>query len=358
VLGLASVIAATVLATGGLLHDWQGPGSGDVGLATGRIGGPVTAAPEPEPARLASHPDLASELAVDVIGEAAAGGLVLATGDGRTLDLGPISKVVSAHRVGDGWAVVSGHPGTTRLWWVSAGERPVSLLAGMDSIAIDGERVGWRRGSLLFAATLSGQGELAERVTTTAPDGDGHPVGFVGQAVLLARSEPAGWDIWQPAAGDYQPAWTGRVIRVYGELAGGQAALGLVPPEPGASGPCLAELDPGRGLAPARAGCLPGGLSAAGPAALSPRGRWLITTQEGAGTVLVDVTAALAEQPSAVTEVPDLPAPAGPPVWVDPEQALVPTADSLVRVVPEQLFAGVTELVALPATGMVVVEPV
>lgn len=361
---LASVIGATVLATGVVLQDWPGTGDG-AGPAAGVIIEPVPTDPSLDqldpPPRLAGRPGLPAELAVDLVGAGAAGGLVLAASDGRTLELGPVRDVISAHRVAGGWALVSGHPGTTRLWWVGQDDpRPVSLLAGMDSIVMERARVAWRRGAMLSTATLSGEGALQDRVDTTAPAGDGHPVGFAGPTVLLARVEPAGWDTWRPDRGGYTQAWTGRVLRVYGGAPDGAAAVGLVPPGAGADGPCLARLDPERRLAPTDRSCPPGGLSADGPAALSPHGRWLITTAAGAGgPVLVDVGDVRAGQPVPVIAVPELASLVGRPVWVDPEQALLPGPDRLVRVVPERLFAGDpagVEVVPLPGGQALVVE--
>jgi hypothetical protein len=364
--GLVGVVGATVLATGLFVQVWQGPSGGEIGPATGLVGDPVTGEPDArrsptQSPRLADPPALAAGLAVDLIGEGASGRMVLATGAGDPMDLGPVEDVVSAHRVGQGWAVVSGQPGTTRLWWVSPQREPVPLLAGMDSVVVERARVAWRRGALLATGSLSGRGELERRAGTAAPAGDGQPVGFLGSVVLLARTEPAGWDIWQPARGDYAPAWTDRLLRVYGAVPGGQAAVGLVPPEPGAGGPCLARLEVGQRLVPVQVGCPTTGPAAAGPAALSPDGRWLIAggRGDGAGPVLVDVVAALAERPGAVVRVPGLARPAGRPVWLDPEQALVPTADGLVRVVPEALLAGGPGGVQVVASGagLLVVEP-
>ncbi|MPZ27185.1 MAG: hypothetical protein GEV12_12435 [Micromonosporaceae bacterium] len=369
--GLVAVVGATVLATGVLLQDWQGSGGTTLGPAAGRIGDPVaTAAPTPDrPAELAHDPALPFALAADLVGDGVTGGRVLATGDGRTMDLGAVDTVVSAHRVAEGWAVVGGDPGTTRLWWLGADGASVTVLAGMDSIVVERERVAWRRGAVLATARLSGQGDLVERFTTAAPEGGGLPVGFLGERVLLSRTDPAGWDTWLPTADDYRPAWNDQVTRVYGALPGGQEALGLVPPQSGGepAGACLARLAVDRELAPAEVACLPGelsgggGLSVDGPAALSPDGRWLVTTtgDPEAGPVLVDVAAAFAQQP-AVTTVPEVSAVTGKPVWLDPERAVLPTADGLVRLAPERLLAGSpggVEVTPLAGAAVLVVEP-
>lgn len=371
--GLVAVVGATVLAAGVLLQDWQGSSGGSIGPAAGRIGDPAdaTATPTPDrPAELAYDPALPVTLAADLVGDGAAGGRVLATGDGRTMSLDQVGTVVSAHQVGQGWAVISGDPGTTRLWWVDQGGVAVSRLAGMDAIAVEHDRVAWRRGAVLASASLSSQGDLVERSTTAAPEGDGQPVGFLGETVLLSRADPAGFDTWLPAAGDYRPAWNDQVTRVYGALADGSGTVGLVPPEPGAadgSGGCLAQLAADRKLAPTDLACLPdggvpdgglpgGGLSVDGPAALSPHGRWLVTAaaDPDAGPLLVDLAAAFARQP-AVSAVPDLPALTGRPVWLSPEQVVLPTADGLVRLVPERLLAGAPDAVeVMPLSGATV----
>lgn len=343
--GLVAVAGATVLATGVLMQGLPG-GGGQPGPASGLIGDPVSEPPSDsdEPATLAGDPALAVTLAVDLVGAAdGGGGPVLATGDGRTLDLSAVGEVVSAHRVGEGWAVVSGESGTARLWWVRAGQPPAPVLAGMDRIVVDQTRVAWRRGAVLAAATLSGDGELRDRSTTAAPDGDGQPAGFLGDTVLLTGSNPAGWDTWQPG-GDYQPGWNDQVVRVYGELPDGRSAIGLVRPEPDTGRPCLARLDVQRKLAPAELRCQAGELSADAPAALSPEGDWLITmggagNEAGTRPVLVDVAEALVDQP-AVTVVRGLRSLAGPPVWVDLARVLVRSGDRLVRVDSERLRTG------------------
>lgn len=344
--GLVAVVGATVLATGALMQGLPGGGGGQPGPASGVIGDPaIERSGDPdEPTTLAGDPALAVTLAVDLVGAADAGeGPVLATGDGRMLDLSAIGEVVSAHRVGEGWAVVSGGSGTARLWWVRARQPPKPVLAGMDQIVVDQARVAWRRGAVLAAAQLSGDGELRNRSTTAAPDGDGRPAGFLGETVLLAGSDPGGWDTWHPG-GDYQPGWNAQVVRVYGELPDGESAIGLVRPEPDADQPCLARLDLQRKLAPTEVRCQAGELSADAPAALSPEGDWLITVGgagggAGTGPVLVDVAEALADRP-AVTPVRSLSSLAGPPVWADPARALVRSGDRLVRVDSERLHTG------------------
>jgi hypothetical protein len=366
--GLAAVAGATVLAAGLLIEGWQAPGRTDLGV-TGTFGDPVTvdAGPDPAVPRLASDHALAVESSVDVIGAGAGGGLVLVTGVGEVIDLGPVTGVVSAHRVGGGWAVVSGEPGTARLWWVSADRGPVSLLAGMDSIAVDGPQVAWRRGVVMFAAVLSGTGQMERRVITPAPDTDGQPVSFAGDTVLLRRAEPQGWDTWRPSLGDYQPRWTDEVLRVYGGLPGG-GAVGLVPGGAGA-GPCLALLDLERGLAAGGRTCPAEELSADGPAAVSPESRWLLVTgwspagpDPRARTLLVDLALLADGAPAGqvVTGVEGVAPATGRPVWSGPDQVLFPTPDGLARLWPERLVGGAdgaVELIPLADRPPLLVAP-
>jgi hypothetical protein len=285
---------------------------------------------------------------------------VLATADGLTIDLGAIRDVVSAQRFGGGWAVVSGDPGTARLWWVSPDREPRALLAGMDAIVVDHGQVAWQRGVMLSAASLSADGQLLEQVSTAAPRGDGYPVGFLHEAVLMERTESTGWDTWLPSQGDYRPTWTEDVVRVYGPLPDG-ASVGLVESQPGASGSCLARLD--AELVVAGTSCVTTQqLPADAPAAVSPNGQWLLSgSTEPAGSVLVDLGVAFAGQPDqAVATLAETPAVAA-PVWLGPDRVLFATAGSIVQLWPDRLRAGAddaVEQIPLDAGDALVVNPV
>ena len=100
-------------------------------------------------------------------------------------------------------------------------------------------------------------------------------VGFAGDAVLLSQDHGARWDVWPPAGGDYRPAWTEEVARVFGVAPGGETAIGLAAPRPGDPGPCLVRLRVASGLAVTARAC-PDSLPDLGPGTLSPTGRWLI----------------------------------------------------------------------------------
>jgi hypothetical protein len=352
VFGLAMIVAGTVAATGVALHDWAGSGGGPrYGVVSDLFEEQASPSETPEAPRLALDRSMPGAVSADIIGEGVDGGLVLATAAGETLPLGPIRNVVSAQRVGRGWAVVSGEPGTARLSWVTPGSEPRALLGGMDAIVVAHGQVAWQRGVVLWAATLTADGQLAGRVSTAAPEGDGLPVGFVQEAVLLERTGSNGWDTWNPARGDYRPTWTDEVLKVYGSV--DPLAVGLVPPQPGSSGPCLAQLD--TELQVAGVSCVPQALSPDRPGAVSPQGRWLLN-----GSLLVDLGEAFGGQRErAVTEVASE-STVTTPVWLGPDRVLFATADSLVQLWPDRLRAGdpdAVEQIPLSGGSLSVVQP-
>lgn len=352
--GLAMIVAGTVAATGVALHDWGGAGGGArFGVVSDLFEQQPPASPTPEAPRLAIDESLPAVVSADLVGDATNGGLVLATASGETLSLGSIRRVVSAHRFGQGWAVVSGDPGTARLSWVTKGAEPRALLAGMDTIVVGHGQVAWQRGVVLSAATLTADGRLANRVSTAAPQGDGLPVGFVQEAVLLERTESTGWDTWHPARGDYRPTWTDHVLAVYDSV--DPLAVGLVKPEPGSPGPCLARLDTELEVAGDRA-CVPQPLSPDQPGAVSPQGQWLLN-----GSLLVNLGEAFGGAPDrAVTEVAGGPQPLTTPVWLGPDRVLFATADSLVQLWPDRLRQGdpgAVEQIPLYGNSPSIVQP-
>jgi hypothetical protein len=357
VIGLAMIVAGTLVASGAALHDWRGTGDGpEFGVVSGLLEEQASQSPTPDPAPgLVIDDSIPAELSADVIGEATDGGLVLVTAGGERLELGSIRHVISAHRLSEGWAVVSGDPGTARLWWVAPGREPTALLAGMDTIVVDHGQVAWQRGVMLSAATLSPDGRLEGRVSTRAPQGDGYPVGFVQEAVLLERTETNGWDTWHPARGDYEPTWNDEVIRVYGSVTAGPPAVGLVPPQQGSDGPCLARLD--AELEVSGVSCVPEALSADAPGAVSPQGKWLLN-----GLMLVDLVEAFGgREDQAVTDVAGAPSTVTMPVWLGPDRVLFAAGDSLVQVWPERLRTGAADAVEqfpLYGASSQVVQPV
>jgi hypothetical protein len=354
VVGLAAVAVATALAAGAL------PYSPDPHLPPPQLG---FAYPEPDPAvtatphvwQLAELHALATDASVAVVGDRGDGRLILVTADGTGTGLGRLRDVISAHQVGEGWAVVTGAE-RRNLWWVeNHQQRPLLVLSNLDAVAVDRSGVAWRRGPVLSAARLSPGGALEEQVDTRV-DGRVDPLGFLGGAVLLGHtgtdSELVGWDVWWPVSGAYVPGPTEGVDRVFGVLPGEGTAVGLA----AVTGqPCLALLQVGNGLAVEATICMPG-LPGVGPAALSPDGRWLLGTGAASGdgstgAVLVDLDAALAGDQHAATAVSGVPAPVGRPVWPGPGSAVYLSTAGAVRVWPERVMSGApepTEVLAIP----------
>ncbi|QSB14067.1 hypothetical protein JQS43_21420 [Natronosporangium hydrolyticum] len=357
--GIAAVVVATVLATGAGIHSWPEPTGSELGAVSGLFGerGPASPTPQPETAAgLAVDEDLATDLATAVVGPGTTGELVLSAADGSVIELTGVRQVHAVARVDDGWAMVGGEPGRKRLWWVRPGQSPVSLLTGMDAVVIHGDQVAAQRGRLLSVAMLVA-GELVGRVSTTGP-ADGRPVGLLHDAVLLQRTTDPGWDIWQPAAGDYQPTWNSELRHVYGALSDGGSALGLLPAGANPDGDiegdadgdidadaqCLARLELADRLRVVETRCLPralvGDLLDGAPAAASPQGRWLITAGVGE-PVLVDLAAAFdAPQSSVSIPLVGLAQPKAAPLWLTSDRALLDTGDGLLEVRPSQLATG------------------
>jgi hypothetical protein len=153
---------------------------------------------------------------------------------GRSVRL-PSGNVTQVQRAGDGFVVVEQSQGDDdqRAWYVN--ERsgvPVMVLDNVRSVAVstDGEgRMAWLAGSKMFyqeTAVPAARFESTVQPVETDRPVDGRPVGFVGDAVLLADPGPAGperHDLWFPDRGDYVPTWA-TFFAVYG----GRASSELV----------------------------------------------------------------------------------------------------------------------------------
>jgi hypothetical protein len=153
---------------------------------------------------------------------------------GRTVRL-PSGNVTQVQRAGDGFVVVEQGQGDgdQRAWYVN--ERsgvPVMVLDNVRSVAVstDGEgRMAWLAGSKMYyqetAVPLARVTAKVQPVETDRPEA-GRPVGFVGDAVLLADpgpTNPQRHDLWFPDRGDYVPTWA-TFFAVYG----GRASSELV----------------------------------------------------------------------------------------------------------------------------------
>jgi hypothetical protein len=135
----------------------------------------------------------------------------LQLGTGRVLALALTASVEQVYRAQAGFVVVEVET-MRRAWFVDEKTGAQALLfdkATWVAVAGDGSgRLAWVSGADMYFRT-SVQATGTVRRTDAPPDGG--PVGFVGEAVLLADSGTDGGlarhDLWFPARGDYQPTW-------------------------------------------------------------------------------------------------------------------------------------------------------
>ncbi|WP_446218191.1 hypothetical protein [Micromonospora sp. IBHARD004] len=331
--GLALAGAVTVLVTTGMAQLGDRPGH--QGIPAVVLGDPrnVPASPLPTASPRTPPPEGPVRAELDLII-----GSWLEGNGGERRELTGVGPVERAQRVADhgGWLVTSVATAAGRtLWWVPPnGSAPQVLLAGADAVALapDGRQVAWRDGRDVFAAGLVG-GQLLATTRTPAPDG-AVPVGFAGDAVLVRQPGQGGFAVWPRLAGALPSTAERRVLNVYGVLPDGRVVGQVSAGTP--RRPCLALLDPARGLAPIRTGCGPE-LGTDGRGGVSADGRWLLVNGAGKGALLVDLgtlgsTVSARAAGPAVTDV---------VAWTPTGTALhVDGAGGLVRVRVERVLAG------------------
>lgn len=258
-----------------------------VGVQRPADDGSVFAAPGEYVAVSSPMPQVGADLPVDYVQE---GWLYLR--GGATLKL-PAGDVTQVQRAGAGFVVVApGHgDGEQRAWYVAErGGAPVLVLDGVRSVAVaaDGTgRMAWVDGAKMYyrESAVPVARTVAQPVETERPE-SGRPVGFVGDAVLLADpgpAEPERHDLWFPDRGDYEPTWA-----TFAAVYGGRGSGELVVAKRTKRNVCLAsvristlKLDesqchyvdraPGRGW-------------------VSPSGRWLVTA-DGHQAQMLDLSA-------------------------------------------------------------------
>ena len=277
---------------------------------------------------------------------------VLAEAGGKRLalpDVGPAAERAQRLPGRAGWAVVGKPTAAGRsLWIVSPDGTAHLVLAGALEIALspDGRQVSWREGAELAVAGIFGTQVVAAARTPVAPGAV--PVGFVGDAVLI-RLDPArdGHALWRPALGPPRATDDG-ALHVYGTRPDGMVVALVVAGTP--RRPCVALLDPGRNLAPARTGCGPT-LDDDGSGGISVDGRWLLingTVGRQGRSLLIDLGGFT---PAAQAH------PAGPPVvgpvtWTPQGAAhYSDAAGALVRVEASRILAGEAAL-PTPVAGL------
>lgn len=130
----------------------------------------------------------------------------LHTTDGQRVSLDPLVDVAQASRMSGGWLVVT-DPSTddgAGVWFVTTDGSPKAMLPGVDAVAVDeaGTRIAWRRGTEVAVASVV-SGELTGTTTSPAPERSS-PIGFAGDAVLMARDgaeHSRGYSVWRPEQG-------------------------------------------------------------------------------------------------------------------------------------------------------------
>lgn len=330
--GLALAGVATVLVTTGMAH-LSGP-DGRGGTPTVVLGDPpgLSLSPLPsEPTPVYRPGPVRAELDLLV-------GDQLDTSGGQRRELTGVDGVERAQRIhdGEGWLLTSAATAAGRtLWWVSAdGGTPQVMLAAADAVAVsaDGRQVAWRDGPDVVAASVVA-GQLIAPSRVSAPTGV-VPVGFTGDDVLIAQPGQGGMSVWRRAMGGTPGPVNPDVRVVYGTRPDGRL-VALV--TTGSTRlPCVALLDPARGLTPTRTGCV-AELAADGLGAVSPDGRWLLVSGTGRTALLID----LADPAAAPATHPAGPKLVGLVAWTRAGVALhVDAAGGLVRVRPERVLAG------------------
>jgi hypothetical protein len=276
--GLASVLALAIL-SGGMLavreHWWQEPpGTG--------ITSPVVPLPDPVPSDPVPWDGTGAGLEIRVANW-------LWTTDGDRLLLSGSALVDRAYRTPGGLLygnaseiLLRGNDGAVIELAGGAGHWQVSPDAAWIVLIQDG---------VAQVAALGSRG-LGEPARAEVPDGT-VPVTFWGERVVLAGPDGAGFDIWDPADGDYVPVWTDRIVAVFGQVGDDLAVLADRP-----DGRCLVLVTAAAGgLHPAEGlGCdlpLPvdDGDHGGRHGWLAPGGQW-IAVADGDDVLLVEMAAA------------------------------------------------------------------
>ncbi|GIJ74355.1 hypothetical protein [Virgisporangium ochraceum] len=221
--GLAAALMVCAVVTASLVVVVGGNGPAQYGSGTN------LAAPRDYVAVSSPMPPSNSDVPVDYV---QSGWLYLRSGRSVRLPAGTITQV---QRAGDGFVVVEqSGADQERAWYVN--ERtgaPVVVLDRVRSVAVSADgsgRVAWLDGSRMFyQETVVPIGRASTKAQAVATDGpaSGGPVGFVGDAVLLADLGPSGpqrHDLWFPDRGDYVPTWAA-FVAVYGVRASAELVV-------------------------------------------------------------------------------------------------------------------------------------
>ncbi|HEU5109159.1 MAG TPA: hypothetical protein VFT95_11495, partial [Micromonosporaceae bacterium] len=203
-------------------------------------------------------------------------------------------------------------------------------------VAARGDRVAWRDAERVYAARLTRDRLTAIR-GTRAPAGS-HPVGFVGDGVLLERRSEEDlsgmYAVWWPGRGNLRARWR-PATGVYGAMPDGRTVVAQLPGGD-AEEPCLALLDGLDHLAVLEQRCdVP--LIAGSVGWVSPDGRWLVAERTVAESILIDVSSVFGGEKPAIAEGPR---PNGPGVWTDGDTVVYGATGYLARLRLDRAAAG------------------
>ncbi|MFV2017601.1 hypothetical protein [Micromonospora sp. LOL_023] len=336
------------------------------GSALTSSGPAAPAAPLPFSGELQREPMAAVQLPpVDIVlaGE-------LRTTEGQRVSLDPLVDVAQAIRMSGGWLVVTepSTDGDAGVWFVTTDASPKAVLPGVDAVAVDeaGARIAWRRGTEVAVASVV-SGELTGTTTSPVPERSS-PIGFAGDAVLMARDRAdrtRGYSVWRPEQGEFQPIWSDTTSAVYGTLPDGSTVVAQISDASGR--PCLALLDVRHDFTVTRTACmLP--LTGDGRGAVSADGRWLMingvadarSASESELALLVDLQRVFDGQAGAVREAGQRIT--GTTVWVDPATVVHASGlDQVVRIDVDRISndrGGAVEQLKLPVSTSSDTQPV
>jgi hypothetical protein len=270
--------------------------------------------------------------------------------DGRALTLALTAVVEQVYRAEAGFVVVE--TSTLRRAWFVDGTTGAQVMlfdkATWVAVAGDGSgRLAWVSGRDMYFRNSS---QEAGQVRRTEAPADGGPIGFVGDAVLLADPVKGGagfgrHDLWFPAKGDYRPTWVD-FFAVFGVRSGGRE---LVAARSTARKDICISFATIEDLVVQQAEC---DLLDQPPKRgwVSPSGRWLVVVDaRGAQVFDLSVKRRTAARLGAVVQ--DVRADA---TWLDPDTVALHDADRLL-VLPMQGPGHATEYL-LPADAVVVRE--
>ena len=267
----------------------------------------------------------------------------------------------SAYRARDGYLVITARPQSHKqlLLLDDEGNNQV-VLDDATSIAVSahGDKIAWANDETMSVADRSaGDADLVKRVTIKVP-AYAAPVAFLGNEVIIARSENApqgrAFDLWYPARPVHVEKWDANVVRLFGARPDGKGVYAQVADETGGERLCLALLVPEQPFKVQDKTCgLPAAVEQGG--GVSPDGRWLAYPVAGHKQIaMVDLSEVFrAEDPR--IRVWDAQTASARTVWLNSTTFVVDNGTNFVSLNPTQ--QGRVDTVQGGSAGKILVEP-